>query len=79
MSLITRRRFSTLLGLVAVNGTLKQLHGQDHKVSGLSAPKEDAKTVTFARHAKPVGSACSPIGSLEISSNSSRQSRNRSA
>jgi len=30
MSLITRRRFSTLLGLVAVSGTLRQLHGQDH-------------------------------------------------
>ena len=53
MSLITRRRFSTLLGLVAVNGTLKQLHGQDHKVSVVSAPKDDAKTVTSPVSPKP--------------------------
>ena len=75
MSLITRRRFSTLLGLVAVNGTLKQLHGQDHNETGHSAPKEEAKTAAPAAAPKPVVPPTAPAAAAKSPAASSLVNR----
>jgi len=55
MSLISRRRFSTLLGLATVGGTIRNLHGQDHKEANPSEPTVAAKaTAAPAAAPKPV-------------------------
>jgi carbonic anhydrase len=42
MSLITRRRFGALLGMVAASGTLRQLHAQGKVEAKAEAPKASA-------------------------------------
>jgi carbonic anhydrase len=51
MSLITRRRFSGLLGLVAINGTVRHLHGQGREEVKAAAPAKTSGAVSFVDRA----------------------------
>ena len=51
MSLITRRRFSSLLGLVAIQGSVRHLHGQGHEEAKPTTPAKASNAVSFVNRA----------------------------
>ena len=51
MSLITRRRFSSLLGLVAVQGSVRHLHAQGHEEAKPAAPAKASGAVSYVDRA----------------------------
>jgi len=65
MSLITRRRFGALLGLIAADGTLRQLHAQEKgEARAEAAPPAPAKPPALPKAAAPAASKAPSSASL---------------